>query len=465
MTQEEALFKIREKGFWDSLNLTEKEALQTLVPELRESDDEKIRKALIDGVRQIRCKNGITQEQMISYLEKQKAKERLDRMAPIYNDKESFESALEKAWKYYNESSSRKVDSFEDDYIECVFSKGFREGFLYKEKQKEQNAANNEEVEFTEFERSVYDLCPVLSIEEAKGTASDLLELAKKILLKTGKVVLASNYPEGCSFEDGFHLGYSEGFNAMKEQKPAEWNPTKEQVIALSWAANGMMENSLSASEMREELRSLYNDLKSKSIQSAEWSDTDNIGWDEAFACVTRAEKAAKNEEELQNAVTAEKWLKEIKFKYYVHPVKQEWNENDEKILDNLIRFYSREDGASAWRWSDGTITYGDVVNFLKSLRLQPKQEWSEEDEAMLNNLLYLMRENNSIESWEGCYEWLKSFRPPEYCENCKLKRSVESWKPTNEQMDALKHCGFGCYVYGDGPALRSLYNDLKKLM
>lgn len=46
--------------------------IEYIFPELRESEDEKVRKALIDGVRQIRCKNGITQEQMISYLEKQK---------------------------------------------------------------------------------------------------------------------------------------------------------------------------------------------------------------------------------------------------------------------------------------------------------------------------------------------------------------------------------------------------------
>lgn len=93
----------------------------------------------------------------------------------------------------------------------------------YLEKQKEQKPAGNKKEEMTEFEQSVYDLCPVLGIEEAKATASDLLELAKKTLLKTGKVVLTSNYPEGCSFEDGFHLGYNEGFNTkQKEQKPAE---------------------------------------------------------------------------------------------------------------------------------------------------------------------------------------------------------------------------------------------------
>lgn len=116
-----------------------------LIVELEESDDERIRKELIEFI-QWSEDRGMTRydfhqakrpAEWIAYLEKQKAKERLDRMAPIYNDKESFESALEKAWKYYNESASRKVDSFEDDYIECVFSKGFREGFLYKEKQKD----------------------------------------------------------------------------------------------------------------------------------------------------------------------------------------------------------------------------------------------------------------------------------------------------------------------------------------
>lgn len=122
-------------------------SLEEIFPELKESEDERIRKELIDFVNHYRHNTDLTVEQAkwckkaLSYLEKQKAEDRLDRMVPIYNDKESFESALEKAWKYYNECGSRTVDSFEDDYIECVFSKGFRKGFLYKEKQKEQKPA------------------------------------------------------------------------------------------------------------------------------------------------------------------------------------------------------------------------------------------------------------------------------------------------------------------------------------
>lgn len=114
-----------------------------VIIEPKESEDEMIRKELLKVIKHCYEDGGYAlctddYKKYLSYLEKQKAKERLDRMAPIYNDKESFESALEKAWKYYNKSGSRTVDSFEDDYIECVFSKGFREGFLYREKQKDQ---------------------------------------------------------------------------------------------------------------------------------------------------------------------------------------------------------------------------------------------------------------------------------------------------------------------------------------
>ena len=164
ITREElvsAARKLYKSGWWQSEQLDA--VLEENFPELKESEDERIRKDIIALIEFGVSKGSVvtpfsrtTKEEALAYLEKQKAKERLDRMAPIYNDKESFESALEKAWKYYNESASRTVDSFEDDYIECVFSKGFREGFLYKEKQKERKPAerlSKEEVESAEPKR------------------------------------------------------------------------------------------------------------------------------------------------------------------------------------------------------------------------------------------------------------------------------------------------------------------------
>ena len=67
------------------------------------------------------------QEELNEELEKQK----YDRMKPIYDARDSFESALAKAWKEYNDSGSRTVDGCEDNYVECAHAKGFREGYLF----------------------------------------------------------------------------------------------------------------------------------------------------------------------------------------------------------------------------------------------------------------------------------------------------------------------------------------------
>ena len=40
----------------------------------------------------------------------------------------------------------------------------------------------------------------------------------------------------------------------------------------------------------------------------------------------------------------------------------------------------------------------------------------------------------------------------------------INHWKPSEEQMEALKNSAYGAYQSGDGPALRELYDSLKKL-
>lgn len=146
--------------------------LKDIFPQLKESDDEKIRKSLIEFLTIIKeiSESGRTTwtvrkgdaemcKSFIAYLEKQKEnqyfagyakgysegqlnpkqeKQKYDRMQPIYDNRESFESALDKAWKSYNDCGSRTVDSCEDDYIESAYAKGFREGYLFGlEKRKE----------------------------------------------------------------------------------------------------------------------------------------------------------------------------------------------------------------------------------------------------------------------------------------------------------------------------------------
>lgn len=114
--------------------------------------DEIVRKELIDAINGLWNDDALPmplsvkrKNAWLAWLEKQKAKEDLDRMAPIYEDKESFKSALEKAWELYNNSGARTVDICEDNYVECAYAEGFREGFLFGLKRHESVLPNVKE--------------------------------------------------------------------------------------------------------------------------------------------------------------------------------------------------------------------------------------------------------------------------------------------------------------------------------
>ena len=69
MTKEEAIKKIKKS--WDFLDNDEKEILETLIPELKESEDERIRKALIRFHMSSINIDGIKGEDILAWLEKQ----------------------------------------------------------------------------------------------------------------------------------------------------------------------------------------------------------------------------------------------------------------------------------------------------------------------------------------------------------------------------------------------------------
>ena len=134
----EALKLMRE--LYPGLHGAIKEDAEHFFPELRESEDERIIRAIIDALYShtnsinLLSSRGYQMGNIEAWLEKHK----YDRMKPVYDNQDSFESALEKAWKEYNDSGARTVDGCEDNYVECAHAKGFREGYLFGlEKQKE----------------------------------------------------------------------------------------------------------------------------------------------------------------------------------------------------------------------------------------------------------------------------------------------------------------------------------------
>ena len=86
------------------------------------------------------------------------------------------------------------------------------------------------------------------------------------------------------------------------------------------------------------------------------------------------------------------------------------WNEEDEEMLKGVIKSCEQCGSEYAYYW-------------LKSLkdRVQPKQEWSEEDEKNLNEVQRILELHGQCSM--GLILWLKSIRPQ------------NRWKPSDEQI------------------------------
>lgn len=235
-----------------------------IFPELKESEDEKIRTRLIALVETFG--QGKYRDEMLAYLERQKAKEKYDRMAPIYNDQESFEEALDKAWKFYNDSGASTVDGCEDNRIELAFAKGFREGFLAGE-QKEQQPA-----EWSEEEAKVLDSI----IDDYEKASKSFCGYDGKIGLLRAIRNSEYNLPkqewseeDEKILKDCIDMPYSADFISMERKKDAirwlkslrphpHWKPSKKQMWALKWNIN----NTPTGAWQRKELESLYKELE-----------------------------------------------------------------------------------------------------------------------------------------------------------------------------------------------------------
>jgi len=127
---------------------------------------------------------------------------------------------------------------------------------------------------------------------------------------------------------------------------------------------------------------------------------------------------------------------------------KQEWSEEDEEYINDLIGVF---DGQQHQAHSDE-----EVVNWLKSIRLQCNKEWGKRDEEMLKSIIAtceLACEDRDSSPARHLLKmqtnWLKSLRPQ------------KQWKPSNEQIDALENL---VRSYGESGTLSPYDNNTKQL-
>ena len=132
------------------------------------------------------------------------------------------------------------------------------------------------------------------------------------------------------------------------------------------------------------------------------------------------------------------------------------WSEEDEDILDIAIRIIQNGGDDCA-----GILDSNKALRWLKSLKdrvqPQPKQEWSEYDKIQLDEAIQMIEANGtwirSEDAVKKVSNWLKSLKP--------------CWKPTKEQLKALRNLLSGSFSMDNSKtyqSIESLYNDLKSL-
>ncbi len=250
MTKEEAIDNVR--SFIGQLTAECQESIHTLIPELAESEDERIRKALIDGIRQIRCKNGVTQEQMLAWLEKQKEQKHPDGCFTCDEYKKGYEEGRRNGFTAGYNKAMKEVEQKEQK-PECdnetEVQKAYREG---------KNAGRKEVLDHPEYYglqlRRMYDY---ETGERNPEWSDEDEEMLKSILFVLESYVSHSESASSPSLITSYPIYYKE-IDWLKSLRPS-WKPSEEQMEILQYVCT---QSSHPNQKVIRVLESLYNDLK-----------------------------------------------------------------------------------------------------------------------------------------------------------------------------------------------------------
>ena len=270
----------------------------------------------------------------------------------------------------------------------------------------------------------------------------------------------------------------------QKEQKQ-EWKPQPESLEALMYAIEGKWDMILPTSYLSRRLEDLYEGLV----------NTFNI--DESFlaelpkvASLAYTAEDIEELKELKRKIEASMEQKQVpiscshengipaehKATINGEPIQTEnqsvdiplaeWSEEDEKIAKEIEEELWYPGDFPDYPSKEESELYDDCQrrlnwfkNKLKSLRPQPKQEWSDEDENMRNLIIETLDDNSHYfpfkETKKKMMDWLKSLRPQSH------------WKPSEEQMTNLLRAEGRLRIEGENVLagkLAEIYEQLKKL-
>lgn len=411
MTREEAIKLVKQIKGAMVYTEEEKKALETLIPELCENEDERIIKKLQEYVKNRNWSlNGPTQDEVLAWLEKQKEQKIISQ--------EDFDMAkykvlcgepnLDLEIASYTEKNvhlpitgkNEPMDIMESDWIKCA-------KFFYNlgKKQKEQKFTDETMQEKDRIDSSFTKMKQKEQKPGIEVTLNDIAPFEKEFRRLCGAYNI--KLPFGRPF-DVHHLCEDLlKFLKKKEQKPTEWS---EKYITDVFEKVGL------AKIVREQ----GNDELTNAVQSA---------------------------------------MLELSKGY-----KQEWSKEDEEMLSffDEILGYAYNNNPRGFRKS-----MLDAKMWLKSLKNRgnfPKSNtnspngWSKEDIEMIKIINHKLSD-------VGCLSDTV-FNAKYWITNLPHRINLSHWKPSEEQMDAL-YCAKKEYHPARikaRKALETLYNNLKRL-
>ena len=484
-------------------NYTIEDAIQNIFPQLAESEDERTRKELVEYHKQLFEKNrdqevGLFHKNALTYLEKQKD---LDKMIVV--SPEVWDNAISDAFENGKKEGEKQKEPIP---IPDKFS-GLKSLML----QYLQSAANQKDD--TEIEsdtdlwgRKILDYVWKYSDEQKeqkrywKPTETDIALFNKAVT--TNKALTPAERAQLDIVRSKF--GCCRAVNCsgivQKEQKPSifppglgevRWNPipsakkelmekaaeklSKEEYVKKFKTLCGLYEIKLPNREydiygLCEDLHKLFGDIQ----KPAEWSEEDERIRNQLIYDVERHKKEGlisakqnKATKALYNGIEEcydEKiaWLKSLplnlkkKNEDVAKLCSNEWNEEDEEALDMCLDAIPKR-----WETKSGI----PLTKWLKdNIHLQPKQEWSEEDERIRKGLINFLRSSfikenitdEMVAPWIAYLERQKPFvtipateivknEPMEMPSGESLDAladvvQAKDWKPNEEQMEALNY-------------------------
>lgn len=124
-----------------------------------------------------------------------------------------------------------------------------------------------------------------------------------------------------------------------------------------------------------------------------------------------------------------------------------EWSEEDEDMIESLNNCLDELEEVNGWLYTyvnDKDVRLEDIRNWLKSIKdrvqPQPKQEWNEEDERLIEFLIAHFSVCHPYRSFK--FDINTYLTIDDIIERIRNLSPQRQWKPSDEQMQALSDAG-----------------------